>query len=253
MPCEYDAAQRNLSHILPDANAASVAQHTQALFRHFACYFADLLSLNRQAYAIQQRYVHATHGFEHLQALLTTGQGFMAATAHLGNWELAGRLLSSYGKTVHVLMAPEQEVAIQRLLRQGDHPAGLRFVTTDHPGVFVQLFVALRRGDVVAFQVDRGTGHRSDVQVEFFGAPVSFPNGPFILAGAAQVPVLPSFCLMRPDHKYDIFVGEAIPVVRGREAMALQQMVRVLEHYVAIAPDQWFNFYDVWDHTPTGC
>jgi predicted LPLAT superfamily acyltransferase len=26
----------------------------------------------------------------------------------------------------------------------------------------------------------------------------------------------------------------------------MQQMVRVLERYIAMAPDQWFNFYDVW-------
>jgi predicted LPLAT superfamily acyltransferase len=55
---------------------------------------------------------------------------------------------------------------------------------------------------------------------------------------------------MRPDHNYDIFVGEAIPVVRGQEVIALQQLVRVLEQYVAMAPDQWFNFYDVWQNSP---
>jgi predicted LPLAT superfamily acyltransferase len=145
-------------------------------------------------------------------------------------------------------VAPEQEATIQRLLRERDCPPNVRFVAHGVAGGFVQLLMALRRGDVVAFQTDRATGHRRDVPVPFFGVPALFPYGPFALAAAAQVPILPCFCLMRPDRHYDIFVDKAIPVVRNQETQALQHMVRVLERYVAMAPDQWFNFYDVWHH-----
>jgi lauroyl/myristoyl acyltransferase len=250
MPREYAAAQANIARIRPDADSMITARITRALFRHFAYYFVDLLSLNRQSLAIQQRHVHRVHGLERLEAVLESGSGFVAATAHLGNWELAGRLLSPFGKIVNVLTAPEQQAALQRLLREQDTPPGLRFVSNDHAGVFAHLLMALRRGEVVAVQIDRATGHRSDLPIDFFDAPAPFPSGPFILAAAASVPVIPFFCLMRPDRLYDIHIGEAIAVARGGEAVALRQMIRVLEHYVAKAPDQWFNFYDVW-HPPT--
>ncbi len=246
MPREYAAAQANIARIRPDADPVTTARITRSLFRHFAYYFVDLLSLNRQTLEIQQRYVHRVHGLERLEAVLESGSGFVAATAHLGNWELAGRLLAPFGKTVHVLTAPESQAAIQRLLREQDIPPGLRFVSNDRAGVLVHLLMALRRGEVVAVQIDRGTGHRRDLPIDFFDAPASFPSGPFMLAGAAGVPVIPFFCLIRPDRLYDIHIGEAIPVARGGEEAALRQMVRVLEHYVAKAPDQWFNFYDVW-------
>ena len=84
-------------------------------------------------------------GLPYLQAVLQGPRGFVAATAHLGNWELAGRLLSTYGRRLHVLMAPEQDPAIQRFLRKGTHEADLCFVTNDNSAVFVQLLVALRR------------------------------------------------------------------------------------------------------------
>jgi predicted LPLAT superfamily acyltransferase len=147
---------------------------------------------------------------------------------------------------VNVLTAPEQQTAIRRLLREEDIPPGLRFVTNDSAGALMNLLMALRRGEVVAVQIDRGTGHRSDLPIDFFDAPALFPSGPFMLAGAAGVPVIPFFCLMRPDRLYDIYIDEAIAVTRGDEAAALQHMIRILEHYVAKAPDQWFNFYDVW-------
>jgi len=56
---------------------------------------------------------------------------------------------------------------------------------------------------------------------------------------------------MRPDMRYEIWVDQAITVVPGHEEAALRQMVHVLERYIAMAPNQWYNFYDVWDATAT--
>lgn len=249
MPREGAAVRRNMTRILPHADTADIERVVAALFRNFACVFVDLLSINRRAVRIQQRYMVRVHGVERLQALLAARRGFVAATAHMGNWDLAGRLLASYGRFVHVLIAPEQNAAVQRLLRGHALPSGLRFVPNDEAGVFMQLLMALRRGDIVAVQADRAMGHRGDVVLPFFGAQASFPGGPFVLAAAAQVPVLPCFCMMRSDDRYDIFVEPVIPVSRGGEEAALLRMVRVLEHYITRAPDQWFNFYDVWNNT----
>jgi KDO2-lipid IV(A) lauroyltransferase len=251
MPREYTAVQSNLTHVLPDASRQEVERQARQVFSNFACCFADLLGLNRRVLPRQQAYVTQVQGLPYLQAVLQGPRGFVAATAHLGNWALAGRLLSAYGRRIHVLMAPEQDPAIQRFLREGVHEADLCFVTSDQSTVFVRLLMALRRGDVVAVQMDRATGHHSDVTVPFFGAPALFPLGPLLLARAAQVPVLPCFCVMRPDARYEIWVDQAIPVGPGREAVALQHLVRVLERYIAMAPNQWYNFYDVWDTTPT--
>jgi predicted LPLAT superfamily acyltransferase len=107
--------------------------------------------------------------------------------------------------------------------------------------------MALRRGEVVALQADRVMGHRSDMWLPFFGVPAGFPSSPFALAAAAQVPVLPCFCLLRPDWQYDIWVETPIIPVRCQEESALRHMVQVLERYITMAPEQWFNFYDVWD------
>jgi KDO2-lipid IV(A) lauroyltransferase len=248
MPREHAAAQRNLSRILPHAEPLALEHTVGSLFGNFAAVFADLLSLNRQALPVLQRTVHGVHGQDHLQAALAADRGFVAATAHMGNWDLAGRLLSAYGRTVHVLVAPEQHAAVQRLLRGHGNATHLRFVPNHETGVFVQLLLALRRGDVVALQADRAMGHRRDLPVPFFNAPASLPGAPFALAAAAQVPVLPCFCLLRPDRQYDIFVEAPIVAVRGHEEAALRRMVHVLERYITMAPDQWFNFYDVWDN-----
>src|SRR5215468_2001854 len=143
MPREYAAVRGNLRRLLPDASRQEVERQARQVFCNFACCFADLLSLNRRPLAVQQAYVSTVQGLEHLHAVLQAPRGFVAATAHLGNWELAGRLLSTYGRRIHVLMAPEQDPALQRFLREGMHAADLCFVSNDNSAVFVQLLMAL--------------------------------------------------------------------------------------------------------------
>jgi len=221
------------------------------VFRHFLSFGRALI--DRLAILANQtrKYSFVFDGENYLREAVAEGKGVLLLTAHLGNWELAGRLLSTYGRRIHVLMAPEQDPAIQRFLRKGMGDADIRFVTNEGGAVFVQLLMALRRGEVVAVQMDRATGHRSDVSVPFFGAPAVFPLGPLLLARAAQVPVLPCFCVMRPDARYEIWVDQALTIAPGHEEAALRQMVRVLERYIAMVPNQWYNFYDVWNPIPT--
>ena len=118
------------------------------------------------------------------------------------------------------------------------------------PTVGVELVAALRRGEVVAFQLDRALGGRGDVAVPFFGAPVAFPLGPFLMAAAASAPVVPAFCVLQADGSYRLHVEPALAVSRGGEVEALGAAVATLERYVRAHWDQWFNFYDVWERVP---
>jgi KDO2-lipid IV(A) lauroyltransferase len=246
-PVERAAVRRNLARVHPGRDAAWLDDAVQRVFQNFAVCFADLVSLNRGPAQALWRHVVATSGQRHADAALAGG-GAIFITAHLGNWQLAGRLLGGFGRRVHVVMAPEQDPEVAAVL-EGDATGAVRFVRRESPLISVELVSALRRGDLVAFQVDRATGERGDRLVPFFGAPAAFPLGPFVLAAAAGVPVLPAFCVLEPDGDYRLYVEPAFAVGRGDEGLALDRAVALLEHYVAAHADQWFNFFDVWDRT----
>jgi len=109
---------------------------------------------------------------------------------------------------------------------------------------------ALRRHEIVALQGDRALGTRGDALVDFFGAPAPFPLGPFVLARAAGAPVVPAFCVLDSRLRYTVVMAEPIRVAAGDEPAALLAWVRVLEAMVRRAPEQWFNFFDVWSAAP---
>ena len=225
-PHETRVVAENLAHVVPGLAADARARQVRALFSHFAMCFADLVTTNRTCAAPE--------------TLLGPGEG----DAHVDH-VLAGRTLVARGggRRLHVVMAPEVDPAVERLLR-GRAP--VRFVTLRTPADAVPLVAALRRGEIVGMQGDRALGHRGDVAVDFFGAPAPFPLGPFLLARAAGVPVLPAFCVLRPDARYTVIVQPPISVDRSAEEAALRRWVAGLATVIARYPTQWFNFFDRW-------
>jgi lauroyl/myristoyl acyltransferase len=148
-------------------------------------------------------------------------------------------------RPTHVVVAPEEVQALERWLRRDG--GGLRFVPRSHPTVSLTLIAALRRGEAVALQGDRALGNRGDVLIPFFGHKAPFPVGPFYLARAAGVPVVPAFCTLDVDGRYVLRVLPPMKIARGGEEEALAAWVATLESIVAEKPTQWFNFFDVWN------
>lgn len=244
MPVERAMARRNLRRIT-GADGAELDELTRELFRDFARCFADLVSTNRRPGEKLDGHLAGVTGAE----LPADGTGVISLTAHLGNWELGGRLLARrVGRPTHVVVASDEAPGLDRWVRRDG--GGLAFVPRAEPAGSVRLLAALRRGEVVALQGDRALGGRADARVPFFGHPVPFPLGPFVLARAAGVPIVPAFCVLGPDRRYAITLHEPFTVKAGGEDDALRRWVLVLEHAVGESPTQWFNFYDVW--SPSG-
>jgi Kdo2-lipid IVA lauroyltransferase/acyltransferase len=237
------AVVRSTLEVMTGATGARLDELTVGVFRDFAMCFSDLVTTNRQPSTRLTAHVSEARGTERLDGL---EGGMISLTAHVGNWEMAGRLLAlRSARPTHVVVAEEEIRALERWVRRdGD---GVRFVPRTMPTVSLQLVTALRRGEVVAVQGDRALGTRGDALVPFFGRPAPFPLGPFILARALRVPLVPAFCTLGPDHRYAVTVPEPLTVAAGGEEEALRAWVALLEETVRRHPTQWFNFFDIWN------
>jgi lauroyl/myristoyl acyltransferase len=241
MPRERAVVQATLATIT-GASGARLDALTRRAFQDFAVCFSDLVTVNRLPAARLLDYV----GSVSESSIFEDSVGVVSVTAHVGNWEMGGRLLA--GRTrrrTHVVVAPEAVAGLDRWVRRdGD---GVRFVARGPVSVGVELVAALRRGEVVALQGDRAIGTQGDVLIPFFGRPAPFPLGPFILARAAGVPVVAAFCLLQPDDRYTVRLAPPVILERGEEEGAARRWVGLLEEVVREHPTQWFNFFDVWN------
>lgn len=242
MPGERTAARTMLA-VVTGAAGKPLDELTARLFGEYAMCFSDLLSTNRQPSARLMDHVGTSTGGEHLQRL---DEGVVSVTAHVGNWDMAGRLLARQSaRPTHVVVAVEEKRALEPWVRRaGD---GVRFVARSEPTVSLGLMAALRRGEAVGMQGDRALGTRGDVPVSFFGRPAPFPIGPFRLAAATRVPVVAAFCTLGAGARYDVTVCPPLVISPGSEQDALRTWVGHLERVVRQRPTQWFNFFDIWN------
>src|SRR5262249_19500252 len=138
-PAERAVVRRNLARILPGTPARGLDGLVAAVFRNFAVCFADLITANRRADV--GTLVAGIEGMSELTKAATAGRGLVVVTAHLGNWELAGRMLARDGaRPTHVVVAAEADPAVERFLRGSEAP--VRFVMRSAPTTSLTLLAA---------------------------------------------------------------------------------------------------------------
>ncbi|MGH7341359.1 MAG: hypothetical protein ACREKH_12790, partial [Candidatus Rokuibacteriota bacterium] len=104
LPAERAVVRKTLS-VVTGASGARLDELTTAVFADFAMCFSDLVSTNRGPAEQLDRCVGTVSGTEHVEGM---SGGVISVTAHVGNWELAGRLLASRSaRRTHVVVAPE--------------------------------------------------------------------------------------------------------------------------------------------------
>jgi len=193
------------------------------------------------------------HGYEDVKRLSDEGKGFILLTAHVGNWQVAMTALSRFGKTVYLMMRPEDNTAVKKALNIDKEEESVKIISTDDSlsGV-IEAMKAIKNGNIVSIMGDRTYGF-SAAEVSFLGENVHFPYGAFSLAAAAQCPVVVFLSAKVGVNRYIVDVSHIIDPpagIRGKKdeeiKAALQKFADVLEEYVTVHPLQWFAFRDVW-------
>ncbi len=247
------AIARNLARVMgEDPGSRRVRAAVRQMLYNFAYYWVDLfrfaqLPPERAAQLLDRRV-----GAEHLFTALEGGKGAILLTAHLGNWELGGVLLKPVGVDLSVVYVPDQFADVEAFRARLRRATGVTGIAINPRESLASLPVlrALRENRLVALQGDRDFNDKG-VVAEFFGAPVSFPVGPYHLALATGAPLLPCFVGYTSGHRFTIEVGEPIRLEptgdrRADVERGLRQWVAVLEAAVRRWPTQWYTFYDFW-------
>ena len=244
--------QDNLKHILGKETPNLVLfKKTFRMLVNYAYYLIDLFRFDDVKKQELLSMLSGQSGYDTLKEVLAKGSGAILMTAHLGNWEIGGIILSQLGHTVNVVYFPDGSGRIDRMRTRQRMVSGVKEIRLE-PGALSPLTMmrALRNGEVVALQGDK-LFHDPGIKVEFFGTPAYFPKGPVVLSMTTGAPIVPSFIVIDKNGKYNIIVDEPIyPVKTGDRdrdiETNLKRVVSVMEKYIGMYHEQWYCLTKFW-------
>ena len=192
-------------------------------------------------------------GYEKIRDHLAEGKGMILLTAHVGNWQAATTALKDLGRTVYLMMRPEDNAAVKDALGIDKEQDAIRILFTDGAlGGVVEALSAISRGDIVSIMGDRVYGY-SSMEASLLNGSVRFPIGAFSLAAAAHCPVAVLLSAKVGPKQYVTDVSHVIAPPAGRGAAkqaaikaCVQEFAHFLEEYAVRYPYQWFVFRDMW-------
>ncbi len=191
-------------------------------------------------------------GEDVIHDLLAGESGFIIASAHFGNLEMAGLSIHQDKKKINGIIFGGERKGFQeqRDSAFGKMNINLIPVSDDMSHLFT-IKNALEEGEVVTIPCDRFLGGNKKVTLDFLGSETDFPVGTFRLAAQLNVPVASLFIVKISHSKYYGYAKRLDPSPDATNSVAqAEHLTRVfaaeLEDVVKQYPLQWFNFYSFW-------
>lgn len=176
--------------------------------------------------------------------------GFIMASSHVGNYELAGYSLSTGGKTLNALVFAGEKKTVMDGRRKLFSGNGISMIPLmDDMSHIFEINRLLGEGQIVSMPCDRIFGSSKYVEAPFFGETARFPMGPFSIAVTKGVDMLAVFSMKESLKGYRLLVR---PLATGGDTKAekiaslARSYAAALEEIVRRYPCQWFNYFDFW-------
>ena len=228
-------------------------QRRWLVFKHF--YSFGLAIIDRTAILAGNRknFSFQFDGEHNLRTALAEKRGVLLLTAHLGNWEAAGQLLTRIDVPITVTGFDRETPEIRALLNRASKQNFKLLPLSGSPTDAIPLVAALRRGEVVAMLGDRAYGSPS-ARIPFFGGTAAFPIGAYVMAAIAGAPLMHVFSLRETGGRYRFFGFPAqhpqMPSHNQRDEYLKSCAAKFagdLESVLKRDPFQWYNFFPFWE------
>lgn len=220
------------------------------VYQNFGLYLVDFFRFGKIDKNYIDKHIKVT-GKSYLDEALDRKHGAIALTAHLGNWELGGVVVSNLGYPIYGVALPHKDKKVDEFFNRQRKTKGLNVIPL---GIAVRrCYQLLRENKIVALVADKDFSQKSQgIRVKFLGREAFLPKGPAVLALRTHAAIVPGFMLREPGYKYKLVFEKPIypPMVTEFDDNAvielMQQYIPILEKYIRENSTQWFMFREFW-------
>lgn len=223
------------------------------VFRNFGKYLVDFFRMSKDVNLDYIRRNIRISNLETLKEIKAGGKGGIILTAHIGNWELGGVVLSHLGYSSLAIALPHKERPVNNLFDQQRQLHGINVVPMQL--AIRKCLEAINNNQFVAVLADRNFTTSGEI-FDFFGKKTLFPKGAAIFSLKTGAPIIPIFLIRENTSKFKLIVEKPIypPAIMDKEIdqntllSLMRQYINVIEEKIRQHPTQWLMFRRFWIH-----
>jgi len=241
---------RNLQAIV--SPGSDIPRLTRGVFRSFGKYLVEFFRMAREIDDSFMRDKVRPVNLQYLDEALARGKGVVLLTAHIGNWELGGVLLSRMGYDLTVIALPHKERPVNDLFNKQREVHGL--VVTPIQNAVRTSLEKLSQNKSVAIVADRDFTDSGEI-MDFFGRPTLLPKGAAIFSCKTGAAIIPMFLIRDNDNVFSLIAEKPLypPEVTatghiddGTVRSIIASYKGVFEQKIRENPTQWLMFRQFW-------
>jgi KDO2-lipid IV(A) lauroyltransferase len=188
-------------------------------------------------------------GLENLEKASGMGQGILAVSAHMGNWELmVMSLTEKMGRTMHGVAKKQNNPYINDFIIKARQKYGTRIIYKE--GVLRRFISILRDGGAVGMMLDQHVSASMGYRMDFLGSPAWVSRTPATIARKTGAALIPLF--LRYDMKEKSHVLTILPEVPSGDDLekTTRELNSSVEEFVKHPPAQWLWIHRRWKKDP---
>ncbi|MFI3332235.1 MAG: acyltransferase [Rikenellaceae bacterium] len=222
-----------------------VLKSSWKLYQHYYTFGQTLIDKIAIVNGMSKRYNFEFENYEEFLEVLSRGSVVMIG-GHVGCWEIGAQFFGDYASRINVVMFDGEYQKIKEKVDTSSF--GYKIIAINGGGIesLLKIKMALDKGEYVCFQGDRFVEGGSSVEVQFMGYKASFPTGPSLIASKFKTPVIFYFAMRESGRRYR-FIFKIVESGASEQEL-LESYTKEFERVVREYPQQWFNFFDLWQY-----
>jgi len=242
------AVRNNLTTILGDK--INIEPQVREVFRNFGKYLVEFFRMDWEANKEFIKNNVRVLNQERLDKALTRGKGVIILTAHIGNWEFGGVVLSKLGYPSLAIALPHKERPVNDLFNNQREINGMTIVPVSQS--VKKCLQTLKANRLISLLSDRDFTANGEV-LPFLGREALIPRGAAVFASRTGATILPSFLTRDANDKFTLTIEEPIYIDSIADEDNEEAILKIMKQYAAVIerkvrenPTQWMMFREFW-------
>jgi len=241
----------NLNLAFPENSITQNETLYRKCWRHFIRVGAELARLPDLDSAFFSENI-SFPDMEVLKNTLERGEGVIAVSAHIGNWEWMGSAISNLGYDITYVVTSQSNPLVEKWMNDLREITGIHTVHKRNAAKVI--LKALKKKNIVAMLCDQNAG-KSGTFTPFFGKLASTPRGPAVFHLKTRAPVIFVSSVLDSSQRYSVTFEEMqFDDLTGNrdsdENLIMGRITNRIEQEIRKHPDQWLWLHRRWKTRP---